>query len=192
MATRTRLTSNDAHVAIGKQEPILRGDNRVISLLVADENLSLTYAGRAAGERVTDPHVHEHTEAFYVLEGELTFQVGAERQTITIGAGGFVATPSGVAHSFCTAGDQPARWLIIHARDGGFANFMRGIRDGVQIDWDIAPVPTDGGLPADRAIVSGPYPRHRAVGRASSDSTRGESVPGDMEEATSTRRPPLG
>jgi hypothetical protein len=51
------------------QEPILRSDSREISLLVADENYSLTYASRAAGERVTDPHVHRHTEAFYVLDG---------------------------------------------------------------------------------------------------------------------------
>ena len=46
------------------QDPILRSDGREISLVVADANLSLTYAGRAAGERVTDPHVHRHTEAF--------------------------------------------------------------------------------------------------------------------------------
>ena len=99
MATRTLPTTNEAYVPIGIQEPILRSDSREISLLVADENLSLTYASRAAGERVTDPHVHQHTEAFYVLEGELTFEVGAERETITIGAGGFVAAPPGVAHS---------------------------------------------------------------------------------------------
>jgi cupin domain len=139
MATGSLATTDGSYVPIDKQEPILRADSREISLLVADENLSLTYASRAAGERVTDPHVHQHTEAFYVLEGALTFQVGA---------------PPGVAHSFYTAGDQPARWLIIHARDGGFAAFMRGIRDGARIDWDIAPVPPDGGLPADHAIVS--------------------------------------
>ena len=156
MATRTLPTTNEAYVPIGMQEPILRSDSREISLLVADENLSLTYASRAAGERVTDPHVHRHTEAFYVLEGELTFEVGAERETITIGAGGFVAAPPGVAHSYGTAGSHPARWLIIHASDGGFAAFMRGIRDGVKVEWDIAPVPIDGGLPADHAIVSRP------------------------------------
>jgi quercetin dioxygenase-like cupin family protein len=119
MATRSLATPDGAYVPIDKQEPILRADSREINLLVADENLSLTYASRAAGERVTGPHVHQHTEAFYVLEGALTFQVGAEREKIMIGAGGFVAAPPGVAHSFCTAGDQPARWLIIHARDGG-------------------------------------------------------------------------
>ena len=104
MATKPLPTTDGAFVPIGMREPILRSDSREISLLVADENLSLTYASRAAGERVTDPHVHQHTEAFYVLEGELTFEVGAERETITIGAGGFVATPPGVAHSFRTAG----------------------------------------------------------------------------------------
>ena len=120
------------------------------------------YASRAAGEPVADRHVHEHAEAFYVLEGRLTFEVGAERETITIGAGSFVAVPPGLAHSYGTAGDRPARWLIIHAPDGGFADFMRGIRDKVQIDWDIAPVPSGGGLPADHAIVS----RYRAHDRS--------------------------
>jgi quercetin dioxygenase-like cupin family protein len=158
MATKPLPTTNGAFVPIGMQEPILRRDSREISLLVADENLSLTYAGRAAGERVTDPHVHQHTEAFYVLEGELAFEVGAENETITIGAGGFVAAPPGVAHSFGTAGGNPARWLIIHAGDSGFAAFMRGVRDGVKVKWDIAPVPLDGGLPADHAIVSRPCP----------------------------------
>lgn len=135
---------------------ILRSGSREISLLVAREDLSLTYAGRAAGERVTDPRVHRHTEAFYVLEGELAFEVGAERETITIGAGGFVAVPPGVAHSYRTAGGQPARWLIVHAADGGFAAFMRGVRDGIEVEWDIAPAPLDGSLPADRVIVALP------------------------------------
>lgn len=130
--------------------------HREISILVAHESVSLTSASRAAGERVTEPHAHRHTEAFYVLEGELTFEVGSERETITLGAGGFVAVPPGVAHSFRTAGCNPARWLIVHACDGGFAAFMRGIRDGVTVAWDMTPVPPDGGLPARHAIVSRP------------------------------------
>jgi mannose-6-phosphate isomerase-like protein (cupin superfamily) len=126
-------TTNSAYDPIGKPEPILRSDRREIGLLVAAENLSLTYASQAAGERVAGQHIHhQHTDAFYVLEGELTFQIGAKRETVTIGAGGFVAAPPGVAHSFRTAGGHPARWLTIHARDGG--------------------------LPADHAIVSRPSP----------------------------------
>jgi quercetin dioxygenase-like cupin family protein len=158
MATRTLPTTNEAYVPIGEQEPIFRSDSREISLLVANEHLSLTCASRPAGERVTEPHVHQRAEAFYVLEGELTFEIGAERETITIGAGGFVAVPANVAHSYGTAGSHPARWLVIHAGDGGFAAFMRGIRDGVKVEWDIAPVPLDGGLPADHAIVGRPLP----------------------------------
>ena len=128
-------------------------DSRTGSILVEHEDLSVAYGTRPGGERVTSSHVHQHTEAFYVLEGELTFQVGAERETVRLGAGGFVAVPPGVAHSYGTAGDEQARWLVIHAPDGGFAAFMRGLVDGVQVDWDIAPVPPDGGLTAERAIV---------------------------------------
>jgi len=123
-----------------------------IELLVADESLSITRACAEAGERVAGRHVHPgHAEAFYVLEGELSFEVGPEGETITIGAGGFVAVPPGLAHGYGTAGSARARWLVIHARDGGFADVMRG----VSADWDIAPVPAAGGLSIDHAIVSG-------------------------------------
>ena len=171
MAPNAVFPSEEAHDPIGKPEPILRGEGREIVLLAANGNLSLTCASRAAGERVTDPHIHRHTEAFYILEGELTFEVGPELEPVTIAAGGFIAVPPGVAHSYLTAGDEPARWLIIHARDGGFASFMRGIRDGVTVEWDIAPVPSDGGLPAHRALVRRPlsephHPKHRVCPRA--------------------------
>ncbi|MGZ4196117.1 MAG: hypothetical protein ACXVFQ_07090, partial [Solirubrobacteraceae bacterium] len=75
-------------------------------------------------------------------------------KTITVAAGGFLAAPPLVAHSFRTDGDRPARWLTIHAHDGGFAAFMRGLRDGTKIQWDISAVPADGGLSASYAIVS--------------------------------------
>ena len=59
-----------------------------------------------------------------------------------------MAVPPGVAHSFRNHSDRSARWLTIHAPDGGFAAFMRGVRDGVEVEWDISEVPADGGLPA--------------------------------------------
>jgi len=58
-----------------------------------------------------------------------------------------------LAHSFRTAGDHRARWLTVHARDGGFAACMRGVRDGVEVEWDISAVPADGGLATGKAIV---------------------------------------
>jgi len=136
-------------------EPILRREKREIGIFVAREEVTITHARYAAGERVAGPHVHhEHTDAFYVLEGELTFEIGREAETITVSSGGFVAAPPGVAHSFRNDSDRPARWLTIHAHDGGFAAFMRGTREGVEVEWDISAVPAAGGLPASEAIVS--------------------------------------
>lgn len=170
MATDALARANRTSIPISKGEPILSTEGREISLLVAADNLSLTYADRAADEQVAGPHIHhEHTDAFYVLEGELTFEIGAGRETITVSAGTLLAAPPGLAHALRTGSGHPARWLTIHAPDGGFATFMRGIRDGVEIDWDIAPVPADGGLPADHVTVSPPLQRptgpssHRAV-----------------------------
>jgi quercetin dioxygenase-like cupin family protein len=141
-------------VAITDREAIVRREEREISILVASEDLTITHARYAAGEPVAGPHVHHHhTDAFYVLEGELTFQIGREAETITVSAGGFVAAPPQVAHSFRNDSDRPARWLTIHANDGGFATFIRGIRDGIKVDWDISTVPADSGLPASEAVV---------------------------------------
>lgn len=142
-------------VPITDGEPILRREKREISILVAREEVTITQARYAAGEQVAGPHIHhEHTDAFYVLEGELTFEIGREAETSTISSGGFVAAPPEVAHSFRNDNDRPARWLTIHAHDGGFAAFMRGLRDGAEVEWDISAVPAEGGLPASEAIVS--------------------------------------
>src|SRR5689334_4674340 len=52
------------------------------------------------------PPLHTHTredEGFYILEGELTMHVGAQRITAT--AGSFVWAPRGVPHAFCVESD---------------------------------------------------------------------------------------
>jgi Cupin domain len=101
-----------------------------------------------------------------VLEGELTFQVGREGETFTVSSGGFVAAPPEVAHSFRNDTDRPARWLTIHAPDGGFASFIEGRRDGIDVPCDIAAVPDDGGLPASVAIVMSEPKTVEAANRA--------------------------
>lgn len=143
--------------AITEREAIVHTEEREIDIVVARDDLTVTCARYAAGQRVAGPHVHTmHTDAFYVLEGELTFEIGRESETVIVRSGGFVAVPPGVAHSFQNDGGGPARWLTIHACDGGFAGFMRGVRDGVDAEWDIAPVPHEGGLPARAATVTRP------------------------------------
>src|SRR6266545_6154708 len=155
LAVNADLDNGGVIVPISGGEVILRGEKREISILLARKEVTITHARYSAGEQVAGPHVHhEHTDAFYVLEGELTFEIGREAETITVSSGGFVAAPPQVAHSFRNDSDRPARWLTIHAHDGGFAAFMRGARDGMEVQWDISAVPARGGLPASEAIVS--------------------------------------
>src|SRR5438445_4001046 len=63
------------------------------------------------------PHVHSREEeGFYVLEGEITLTIGAERFVAT--AGTFAHMPVGTPHSFKNESDRPARMLISVAPAG--------------------------------------------------------------------------
>ncbi len=53
---------------------------------------------------------HKEDEAFYLVEGEMTFYVGDER--VKAGPGAFVYGPRGVPHGFEVEGDAPARMLL--------------------------------------------------------------------------------
>src|SRR5439155_4595149 len=75
---------------------------------------------------------------------------------VRVGAGGFVAVPPYVAHSFVNASGADTRWLNFHAPDRGFADFLRTLRAGSPGQWDSFDVPADGGRPASDAIVCGP------------------------------------
>jgi mannose-6-phosphate isomerase-like protein (cupin superfamily) len=121
-------------------ETILQSEERKVEILVAREEITVTHAEYAPGLDVAGAHVHhDHVDAFYVLEGTLVFRVGHEAAEVAVAAGGCVAVPPHVPHSFRVDGDARARWLTIHAPDGGFAAFMRGVRDGAAVEWDIHP-----------------------------------------------------
>lgn len=63
------------------------------------------------------PHVHSREEeSFYVLEGEITFQVNGE--SVVAPAGTFANMSIGSLHSFRNATDQPARMIISVAPAG--------------------------------------------------------------------------
>ena len=148
-------------------EQLVSSPAREAGILVAHHDLTIIRARYASGQPVAGPHIHHrHTDAFYVLEGELIVQIGREAETITVSPGGLLAAPPGLAHSLRVGGNRPARWLTIHGPDGGFAAFMRGLRDGVEVEWDIAPVPADGGLPASSAVINlgpGRYTARKAI-----------------------------
>ena len=72
-----------------------------------------------------DLHTHEkHTDAFYVLEGELEVAV-SKAETVLVGPGGFVVAPPGALHAFAVP--ERARFLNIHAPGMSFAAYLREI-----------------------------------------------------------------
>ena len=76
--------------------------------------------------RELEAHVHrDEDDAFYIVEGEMTFLVGDE--TVAAPPGTFVLVPPGVEHGFRNAGDVPVRMLNIHA-PAGFDRRI-GLRD---------------------------------------------------------------
>ena len=63
------------------------------------------------------PHIHRREEeAFYVLDGEITFQIGEQRLVAT--AGMFANMPIGSLHSFKNETGKPAKMLISVAPAG--------------------------------------------------------------------------
>lgn len=63
--------------------------------------------------RWSGPPLHHHAfdEAFYVLDGELTFQLGDE--LVAAGPNTFVFAPGGAVHTLANLGDAPARYLLV-------------------------------------------------------------------------------
>jgi quercetin dioxygenase-like cupin family protein len=140
-----------------KPETISDSKERNVVLLAEHEQVTITRTRFAKGERGPDLHVHhEHTDAFYVLAGEVAFELGADAEQTTVGPGTFVAVPPDVPHSFVAASDEDACWLNFHAPERGFADFLRSLREGSPTEWDSFAVPADGGRPASDALIVGP------------------------------------
>jgi quercetin dioxygenase-like cupin family protein len=66
----------------------------------------------AAGDDGPPLHIHPYTdEAFYIAEGELTFQLG-DREVVA-GPGTFVLVPRGMVHTARNSGSGPMRGLLL-------------------------------------------------------------------------------
>jgi quercetin dioxygenase-like cupin family protein len=70
---------------------------------------------RRGGEPPLHVH-HREDEAFYLLDGAMTFHVGDAR--LAAGPGAFVFLPRGVPHSFTVDGDGEARVLQLCSPPG--------------------------------------------------------------------------
>jgi mannose-6-phosphate isomerase-like protein (cupin superfamily) len=77
---------------------------------------------RVGGGYATPLHVHhDEDEAWYLLDGEVTFYCGDAR--VRVEAGAWVFAPKGVPHAF-RVGEAGARMLTFSA-PAGFADFVR-------------------------------------------------------------------
>jgi quercetin dioxygenase-like cupin family protein len=146
-------------------EPITDRSARTVSLLAAHEEISILWYRLGSGEVGPDPHVHHrHTDAFFVLDGELSFTLGPDLERVTAPAGTLIAAPPNFVHTFANDSAGEARFLNIHAPDGGFAAYMRArARGDESATFDTSAPPADGGLPRDQGIVSGPGEGERLV-----------------------------
>ena len=104
--------------------------------------LSAIESAAPAGFRGPPLHHHGFDETFYVMEGELTFQLRDE--LLTVGAGQLAFAPRGVPHTFANLSDAPARYLIV-CTPAGFERYfarMAAERQGAAPpDWALQPIP---------------------------------------------------
>lgn len=110
---------------------IIDEPGRRVTVKVEHELISAAECWLGAGSAGDAPHVHHrHANAFYVLEGELAFELGSDRSHASASAGTLVTIPPGVVHGYVNAGAADARFLEVygpgvsfqHQRDGGWDN----------------------------------------------------------------------
>lgn len=102
------------------------------------------------------PPSHRHSreeEAFYILEGEIAFRVGAEE--FVASAGTFANMPIGSLHSFRNESGRLARMLITVA-PAGLEEMFFEVGQAVEPGATTAPVPT----PADFGKLLAAAPRY--------------------------------
>jgi quercetin dioxygenase-like cupin family protein len=102
----------------------IAGGTSVRHVKVDIEGLHLTeYSVESAP--MGDLHTHQrHTDAFYVLDGELEVAI-SETETVLVGSGGFAVAPPGAVHAFAVP--ERARFLNIHAPGMNFAAYLREV-----------------------------------------------------------------
>jgi quercetin dioxygenase-like cupin family protein len=87
-------------------------------------------------------HTHDFDEAFYVLEGELIFQV--EEALVIKGAGGLSFAPRNVPHSLANQSDAPARYLLVCTPAGFERHWARVAAEAAGVEppqWALQPIP---------------------------------------------------
>jgi quercetin dioxygenase-like cupin family protein len=108
----------------------------------SDGHISLTESTMPAGAKGPPLHTHAFDEAFFVLEGQLTIQLGDELTTAGVGELAFAR--GGVPHTLANRSDAAARFLIICTPAGFEREFARRAAAQAGVDpppWAMQPVP---------------------------------------------------
>jgi quercetin dioxygenase-like cupin family protein len=87
-------------------------------------------------------HTHEFAEAFYMLEGELIFQV--EETLTTKHAGELSFAPTGVPHTLANRSDAPARYVLVCTPAGFERHWARLAAEQAGVEppeWAVQPIP---------------------------------------------------
>lgn len=104
----------------GEGERVGQYGHRVLAELPHIEALELFFPADFEG---VDPHVHpDHTDSFYLLEGEAEFLENGEWHRIRPGT--FLSVPPNVEHGFRLCG-VPIRLLNFHTPNAGFIGRLR-------------------------------------------------------------------
>jgi quercetin dioxygenase-like cupin family protein len=150
-------------LAPGEGETVTDRPERTLRILGELDQLIATWFRYEPGEIGPDPHIHRrHTDAFYVLEGELELTLGPDHQTVGAEPGTFAAAPPNVVHTFRNASDATAIFLNIHAPSTGFGDLLRGRGE----HFDQFEPPADGGRPFADAVLSRPGEGERLEGHS--------------------------
>jgi mannose-6-phosphate isomerase-like protein (cupin superfamily) len=137
------------------REVIGDAPDRTVVLLCDDDPLHVTWSRFGPGRDGADPHVHRHhTDLFLVLDGELAVELADGE--VTVPAGTLVRVPPMVVHGFRNAAaDRELQYLNVHAPGTGFADYMRGLRDGRRVPFDQLDPPATGTRPSSEAVIGG-------------------------------------
>jgi quercetin dioxygenase-like cupin family protein len=115
-----------------------------IHLRSAQSNGAVSVVELFASPEFAGPPLHHHDfdEAFYVLDGVLTFQLGDELRAA--GPGDLVFAPRGSHHTLANLSGAPARYLVV-CTPAGFENrFARTAAERAGVDppdWALEPYP---------------------------------------------------
>jgi uncharacterized cupin superfamily protein len=179
----------------GEGEVVTDRPSRTLRILTDNELLTLTWFRYEPGEEGPDSHVHyTHTDAFYVLEGEIELRLGPDVVSVPAPAGTLGAAPPNLVHTFRNSSESTALFLNIHAPGAGFADMMRARRDGRDEEadrFDQHDPPADGGRPLADALVTKPGESGASDPDGHFSLAEDEVAPGLRQSFVSFDPPPL-